>query len=139
MAKYVFRKTHGGVLIPGDESVQDKMQKVENGTDLIIEIKFKRNPLFHRKAFALLNLVFQSQDRYKTLEDLLIEFKLKSGHYQEHITTKGKVIYQAKSIAFDEMDQIEFEELYSKWIDIALLHFVSMEKQELETELLRFM
>lgn len=138
MAKYIFRKTHGGVLLPADESVQDKMQKVENGTDLIVEIKFNRNAKFHRLAFAMLDVVFSSQDTYEYLKDLLVEFKLKSGHYDEHITTKGKMIFVPKSIAFDEMEQLEFEELYNKWIDIALQHFVSVDKEELEKQIMMF-
>lgn len=138
MAKYVFRKTHGGVMIPSDEEVQEKMQKVENGTEVIVDIKFKRNPKFHRLAFSFLNLILKNQDQYKNLDDLLVEFKLKSGHYQEHITTKGKMIYIPKSIAFDELDQIEFEALYNKWIDIALMHFVDMKKDELEKQIMMY-
>jgi len=60
------------------------------------------------------------------------------GLYAEHITTKGKIIYVPKSMSFAEMDENEFEELYSKFIDIALQHFVTMGRTELEDAILRF-
>ena len=137
--KLTFLKSVGGVLLPSDDECIEAMNKIKNGTEIMIEYKQKRNVKFHRKAFALLNLVLKNQDKYSNINDLLVEFKLKSGHYEEHITTKGKIIYIPKSIAFSEMDELEFNELYSKFIDIALQHFVSMSKEELEKQIINFM
>ena len=92
-------------------------QKVE------VTIKTKRNIGFNRKAMRLIRDVFENQDTYDEFEDILVEFKLKSGHYREHITTKGVLIYVPKSIDFDNCEQAEFEELYKKWINIAADHF----------------
>jgi len=136
--KLTFLKSVGGVLLPSDDECIEAMNKIKNGTEIMIEYKQKRNVKFHRKAFALLNLVLKNQDRYSNINDLLVEFKLKSGHYEEHITTKGKIIYLPKSIAFSEMDELEFNELYSKFIDIALQHFISMSKEELEQQIINF-
>ena len=137
--KLTFLKSVGGCLLPSDDECIEAMNKIKNGTEIMIEYKQKRNVRFHRKAFALLNLVLKNQDKYSNINDLLVEFKLKSGHYEEHITTKGKIIYIPKSIAFSEMDELEFNELYSKFIDIALQHFVSMSKEELEKQIINFM
>jgi hypothetical protein len=136
--KLTFLKSVGGVLLPSDDECIEAMNKIKNGTEIMIEYKQKRNVKFHRKAFALLNLVLKNQDKYSNINDLLVEFKLKSGHYEEHITTKGKIIYVPKSIAFSEMDELEFNELYSKFIDIALQHFISMSKEELEQQIINF-
>jgi len=124
MAEIHLRKMQGGMLIAATQQDHDLLKVWRVGDDLRATVVKPRNGKFHRLAFALLNLVFQNQDKYDTLEQLLIEFKLKSGHYEEHLTLKGKIIYQAKSIAFDKMGQPEFEVLYSKWIDIALNHFM---------------
>jgi hypothetical protein len=136
--KLTFLKSVGGVLLPSDDECIEAMNKIKNGTEIMIEYKQKRNVKFHRKAFALLNLVLKNQDKYSNINDLLVEFKLKSGHYEEHITTKGKIIYVPKSIAFSEMDELEFNELYSKFIDIALQQFISMSKEELEQQIINF-
>ena len=137
--KLGFLKSHGGVLIPADDECVESMQKVKNGDYIIVEYKPKRNYKFHRKAFALLNLVLQNQDKYKNINDLLVEFKLKVGHYEEHITMKKGIIYIPRSISFSEMDELEFNEIYSKFIDIALRDFVNMSRAELEAQIINFM
>ena len=137
--KLFFFKSQGGVLIPADSECIDNMQKVKNGDTIMVEYKPKRNYQFHKKAFALLNLVLQNQNRYTNINDLLVEFKLKAGHYQEHLTTKGKIIYIPKSISFAEMDELEFGEIYNKFIDIALRDFVTMSKEDLEKQIINFM
>jgi len=129
-------KTADGTLISSSEKTTEILKKVAVGSGILVDFKPKRNYLFHKKAFALLNLVFQNQDRYDNLDDLLVEFKLKSGHYQEHISTKGNLMYIPKSISFAEMDQNEFEDLYQKFLDIAFKHFNFT--VELENELIRF-
>lgn len=137
--KLLFMKSQGGILIPADNECVESMQKVKNGDTVMIEYKPKRNVMFHRKAFALLNLVLQNQNKYQNINDLLTEFKLKAGHYQEHISLKKGVIYIPKSISFAEMDELEFGELYNKFIDIALRDFVSMSREDLEKQIINFM
>jgi len=132
-------KTADNKLMPSSEKSIQKFNKVKVSETILIDYKEKRNIKFHKKGFALLNLVFSNQDQYKNLEDLRIEFKLKAGLYELHVTTKGKPMYIPKSMSFSEMDENEFEELYSKFIDIALQHFVNMNKQQLEDAVLRFM
>ena len=131
-------KSENGKLIPSSEKAIKIFNKVQIGDEILIDFKAKRNTQFHKKGFALLNLVFQNQDRYSNMEDLRTEFKLKAGYYSEHITTKGKIIYVPKSMAFSEMDENEFDELYSKFIDIALKHFVKIDKKDFEDAILRF-
>lgn len=131
-------KSTGGVLTPADHESAEVMQKVSDGGTIILEYKPKRNYQFHKKMFALLKLILSNTDKYENMTDLLTEMKLKAGHYQEHITTKGNVIYVPKSIAFDEMDEAEFSQLYSKFIDIAMKDFVKMNRVEIEKELIRF-
>lgn len=137
--KLSFIKQRGGILIPDCEETEKAMQKVKNGESILIEYKKSRNIGFHKRAFALLNLVLQNQDKYKNINDLLVEFKLKAGHYEEHITMKKGIIYIPKSISFSEMDELEFNEIYSKFIDIALRDFVSMSRAELEAQIINFM
>jgi hypothetical protein len=132
--KGLFVKQQGGKLSPMDEPTQERMQKIRFGEVIEVEFKKKRNPLFHRKFFALMQLVFENQEKYQTMEALLTEMKLQVGHYDEHVTMGGKLIYQPKSIAFDAMDDIEFSEFYDKVVDATLKFFLrDMDRAELET------
>ena len=133
-----FTKGADGKPIPSSDKSIGKMSKIKVGESFLMDYKPKRNYQFHKKAFSLLKLVYDNQSIYSNMEDLRTEFKLKAGWYEEHITTKGKVIYLPKSMSFADMDAVEFEEIYSKFIDIALKHFVTFSKQELEESILRY-
>jgi Protein of unknown function (DUF1367). len=59
MAQYSFIKAAGGVLIPSTPEARDFIErKVRIGGVLYADFKQARNPAFHRKFFALLNLGF---------------------------------------------------------------------------------
>ena len=70
----------------------------------------------------MLNIVLGNQDKYEHIEDLLTEVKLRTGHYEEHVTQNGKLVYLPKSISFARMDDIEFSKFYNRSIDAVLTH-----------------
>ena len=111
--KAFFIRTVNG-FIPAEEDAEKIYKRVGLGEYVQMDYKPARNYNFHKKFFSMVQHVFENQERYETLEDLLIEIKLKSGHYQEHLTTKGKIIYVPKSISFDNMDELKFQAFYDK-------------------------
>jgi len=132
MADIFLTKMQGGSLIAATPQDYALMKAWRVGDEIRVNASKPRNQGHHRKAFALINYIFDNQDRYKTVEDLLVEIKLKAGHYKEHLTTKGQIIYVPKSISFSKMDQVEFNVFYDKVIDIALQHFCnSMSEHQL--------
>lgn len=88
----VVNTEHGKTLIPSSHHDQDQCDKLRAGSEYKINATKARNPDHHRKGFALINLIFNSQERYETMEDLLTELKLKSGWYREHVTTSKNPI-----------------------------------------------
>jgi len=109
-------------------------EKALKGCDeIIFELVKKRNPKFHRKAFALFGLVLENQDKYDTIDTLMTEIKLQLGHYEEHVTLGGKLIYKPKSIAFDQMDENDFNEFMQNAINVILKFFcIGMDREILE-------
>lgn len=127
-------KKIGGALIPDDDATVDQLQKLKVGEVVRVEYKRPRNVKFHRKFMALVNLVFDNQEKYNNREALLTELKLQVGHYEEHITLGGKVVYQPKSISFASMDEDEFTQFYSKVVDVVLRYFLTgMDEDELNS------
>jgi len=122
-------KKASGCLIPSLPQDEEKLARWHYGEVLEVTIKKPRNSAFHRKFFALINVVFDNQDKYDNQAELLTEIKLKCGHYHEHITTKGEIVYVPKSISFANMGELEFEEFYSKAIDVVLKYFMPIEKE----------
>ncbi len=131
----IYLKKNLSKLEPADSEASEVLKKWKQGEVLSCDVKKPRNYEFHKKAFALFNLVYENQDRYNTLEDILTEIKLRTGHYQEHITVKGVVVYVPKSISFASMDETEFNVFYNKAVNIVLKYFIpDTTREELENE-----
>ncbi len=129
---------HSNQLEAIDMEGETELTKIKQGETLRAVLTKPRNSKHHRKFFAMLTLVFENQDRYDVLEDLLTEVKLRVGHYSEHLTVKGVVIYIPKSISFDEMDQLEFDGIYQKAINCCLKYFIKPDNEELINQIVRF-
>jgi hypothetical protein len=126
-----------GALYPSLEVDEETLSKWPDGEILRTKTEKPRNGAFHRKFFALMQVVFENQSKYDTLTDLLTEIKLKTGFYKTHITTKGNLIYIPESISYAKMDEIEFDKFYQKAIDICLKHFcIGSTQEEIEKQVL---
>jgi len=131
--KIYLKKILGG-LAPADDEATEALKKYAIGTVVSAEIKKPRNYEFHKKAFALFSLIFENQEKYETMKDLLTEIKLRCGWYEEHLTMKGVVIYVPKSINFASMDDLEFSTFYSRAMNVALKYFlVGSTKEEIDS------
>jgi hypothetical protein len=125
-------KTPDG-LKPFSDTDYELLKKIKIGSTVKAEITKPRNIQFHKKFMALVRLVFDNQDLYDNIEDLLVEFKLKAGQYQEHITTKGKIVYVPKSISFGAMDEYAFGEFYTNALNI-LGKIINVESETLREQ-----
>lgn len=108
------------ILVPANEVDQTAFEKLRMNTEYKCDLRKARNPDHHRKGFALITLIFDSQEKYLTMEDLLIELKLMCGWYVEHVRSSGELVYIPKSISFADMDQLEFETFYDRVLDLAI-------------------
>jgi len=116
----IMLKREGHALIPATEHDEDQFQKLRFNLWYKTDMRRARNPDHHRKGFALIKLIFDSQEKYQTVKDLLTELKLQTGWYTEHVRGTGELVYIPKSISFADMDQTEFEEFYDRVLDIAI-------------------
>jgi hypothetical protein len=113
---------HGGarILVPANAVDEAAFEKLRMNTEYKCDLRKARNPDHHRKGFALINLIFDSQEKYLTMEDMLTELKLMVGWYREHVRSNGDLVYLPKSISFADMDQLEFETFYDRVLDLAI-------------------
>jgi hypothetical protein len=79
---------------------------------------------------ALLREVFLNQDRYNCFESFLIEVKVVTGHVNTHISSEGVIYYVVKSIAFDQMDELEFGRWKNDALNAVFQHFIPKMSQE---------
>lgn len=97
-----------------------------------ISIKWLRNPKFHRKFFALLKVGFDAWEpdrvRYsykgkpitKNFEHFREDITILAGYYEQVFNLNGEMTLKAKSISFANMEEDEFEMLYSDVADVIL-------------------
>jgi len=109
-------KTQSGSFIPATNQDNEACERIGQGELIHGKFTKMRNGAFHRKFMSMVQYVFQNQDKHKCFEDLLVEIKIRTGHYKEHIRESGEIVYIPKSISFAKMDEIEFSDFYSKAI-----------------------
>ncbi len=100
--------------------------------DLIhVEVSFPRNPKFHRKFFALLQVGFEAWEPGfevsvrgepvgKNFERFRKDVTILAGFYEPAFALDGTLELEAKSIAFGSMDDAEFERVYSAVANVLL-------------------
>ena len=133
-------KINGG-LFPSLDEDAEIINKIKRGDVVQYEIKKPRNAKFHRKYFAMLQVVTDNTD-YNT-DQLLLMIKLRMGHFDSFITPGGKTLYKPKSISFSKMDNDEFERFYQKTMQVILNDFLrGSNEKELQNQvdkILRFL
>lgn len=139
----VLTKTSVG-LVPADQQTSDWFAKLKIGQGVHGTFKKYRNLAFHNKYFALLNIAFDNWDpgevnsKYGTPEKNFDRFRadvtILAGFYDTTIRLDGSVRVEPKSISFGAMGQDEFENLYSRTIDVLLKHVYGkdMSREEID-------
>lgn len=124
MAEAQFIKQPGGLLRPANQADVETLAKVANGNLVQVDFKQPRNPQFHRKFFAMLNFAYE----YWNPEPILIEgltiapeknfdrFRkdvlILAGYRHAVVNIKNEVRFEADSISFASMDDMQFQEVY---------------------------
>ena len=112
MVKFLVAKRLTG-LYPVDDAGAAAMRKFGMGEIVSVEVKRPRNLAFHRKFFAMLQIILQNQEHYKSIDDLLDVCKLRIGHCRTVQTKYGEVKIP-NSISFPSMDDSAFADFYDK-------------------------
>lgn len=148
-------KNIGGFLSPGDQATADFVFHLKTGQAIHGDFKKVRNYQLLKKFFVLLNFLYEHwepgifQDpKWKGLkpQKSFLRFRkdiiVLAGFFDATYRINGSVRIEAKSISFSNMSEEEFEELYSRVIDVGLKHILpNYKKTELEKvvdELLAF-
>ena len=120
------RTATGYALVPAHQNDVDAMKKLPL-TPLRVKVTRPRNVQWHRKLFALFNYLYDiwepdegNQVGEKCFERFRQDLTILAGFYEQHVRLDGSTRVEAKSISFGKMDQDEFEELYSKVIDVGI-------------------
>ena len=131
MKKHLFAKRLS-MLAPADDEAQAAVQSLGAGELVQVIIHKPRNLKFHRKFFSMLQIVYQNQERFSSLERLLTAVKLEAGWYEDGpVEAGGKITYLPKSISFAAMDSTEFDQFYREAIGAVVRLLPHLNAEEL--------
>ncbi len=135
MKEIVLTKVAGGVLAPIDPQAAEYIAKLKTGAAVRATVKQQRNPRFHRKFFALLNLAYDAWEPAeatyrgrvvgKNFDQFRNDIVCLAGFYEMAVNLRGETRVTAKSISFANMDQAEFDDLYNATVNAILKHILT--------------
>lgn len=143
MKLFLLNTSHG--LVPMYDADYEEKKKLKLGVTYAAEIKPARNFQFLKKYFSLINaaweLLPESQQKGFRDKELFRKYvEVAAGHCDLFYSpTRKEWVEIPKSIAFDKMDEADFEDLYLKVrnvIDTILAPVISQE--DFERVLLNF-
>jgi hypothetical protein len=135
--KILLVKQLNSYLAPAYDEDKEKLKRVKVGEIVEVTYKKPRNIKFHKLYFALIQMVFDNTEIFDNKDDLRYWLTMKAGFYEE-IKTPNGMLYTAKSIKFESMDELEFKDLFDKSVEVIEKQF-GWESEEILNNLNDFM
>lgn len=117
MAEIFLTKDQSGRLAPATEGDLQKIQVMQAGQGLKARVILQRDLQRHRRYFKMLHVMFDSQDHYQNFEHFRAWLIMKAGWVETSVAPNGTVMFFPKSISFENMEEDEFQQLYSACIN----------------------
>ena len=135
----IFRK-HAGKLEPTDDAGRVVLSRIEEGSLVNVTVTRPRNLAWHRRYWAALQLVFENQSYFKTVD--LLHAAVKVGmDYADLVMVRDthgvlRETYVPKSESFSKMTQDEFETFWNDFCDFVCARIIpGMNKEDFVREL----
>lgn len=123
--KVVLVKNLNGSIIPAYDQDKERLKRFKAGEPFMAEVTKPRNIRFHRKIFALFNMLLQNQEIYTNIDDLRNDLTVEAGFFTEGVNFLGEPVKRPKSISFAAMDDLAFAEYYEAILNtiVRCFHF----------------
>lgn len=141
MADLLFIKVRGQ-LVPYGDDAHEWIKKRSDGAIIRANVRTMRNPEFHRKFFAMLRVAYDNWPHPEIntpfgpatcpFPKFVHDVKIMAGFGEPVANVRGEWRMRAKSIAFHNMSEEEFEEVYKAVRDVLVQRFLSWSFDELD-------
>lgn len=108
------------VLMGKDEATKKYLNRRKDMQVLVTEIKQARNYGNHKRIFDFVNAVFDMQDIYTNEKIFRNWLTVAAGWFEIFMYPDGTTQFFPKSWSFEEMDEEEFNRMFSAAIDAVL-------------------
>lgn len=116
MPKIILRKGESGKLEGLGEAEQRRYAKflahaknMAVGDTIAFEFKVPRSLPFHRRHFGIIKMLFEAQEQFVDMERLREWLQVGAGFCDIMPGPKGVAVAVARSIAWENLDQADFE------------------------------
>lgn len=138
----VFLQKRGdGLLAPACETSEALVARLATGEAIEADWKTRntRSVQWHRRYFALCNLIYQNCEEFRSVEDVHLQLKARAGLYDSLITLpNGTQAMLVRSIAFDNMTADEWAQAWPRLLDVVHQEILpGIELPEVEDEIAR--
>jgi Protein of unknown function (DUF1367) len=93
------------------------VDELAEGETLAFSWREPRTPEFHRAHFALLKLIFESQETFAHADQLRAWLTCGAGHCDYVAGPGGELVAIPRSIAYETLDETDFREHHKRVID----------------------
>jgi hypothetical protein len=98
-----------------DEASADAIKRYKLGDTFRATVVKPRNLKNHRRWWALCNLIYQNSDQFKSADQVHDYLKILAGHCSQIVSkSTGEVYLVADSISFGSLDEIQFQDVFSR-------------------------
>lgn len=111
-------------LVPADEDAAHWLHRLDAGQAIKADVRRARSPEQLRLWHALVRVIYEHQSQYTTHDDVHEALKIWLGYCQEIRLRDGRTAVKAKSIAFGNMTQDQFQELLDAAIKLVTEHII---------------
>jgi hypothetical protein len=120
--KAIFVKTNQGLAPASDEALK-VLGRYQFGEEVIVEHKRGRSAKQHRYAFKFFAMTFDLQDEYDSPDVWRKVLEISAGHFDPVVDKNGRTHLWPRSIAWDALDQDQFNELFNHIQDAFLAKY----------------
>lgn len=128
----LFKKLPGGYLEPVGEDAEQFAASLKVGQGMWVDVTKCRNPRFHNKVLKLIRIGYEHWNPdaapdveridgivpMKDFESFRKKILILAGHCDAFYDLDGRVSFEAKSIAFANCGELEFQKIYKNILDV---------------------
>lgn len=130
------RSQYGLSLEAADDDTIDAIRRIPRDTHIIATISDSRNPQFHRKYMKFFNIVWEYQNEdtqswFGCVRNFRKTIEVAAGHCDKVYNLElAAWVDIPRSVAYDKMEQQEFEDLYERVKAIVFEQFLPVREEE---------
>jgi hypothetical protein len=109
-----------GRLVPSDAIGMEALKAITEGSTVTARLTQPRNLKFLRLWFALLQVVFEAQNSFISLDHMRDAISIGIGFSEEVVDLDGVVHVIPKSISFAKLDEDGFRAFFDKAVDLII-------------------